>query len=406
MEGSYRQQKEMRNGFHILLLLFSITLSYSFAASSPFVAGSQPSSHVDDHVHREVQSSSEFGNTEPEFTDDFIKGFMTMEPVVPTLPPGDENSTMITAKNNTNSTDSLLGNSTSPIINGTDINGTFPITNGTDIYNNSTNSTQNNTGTVPNGNTTIITNGTYPIINGTDIYNNSTNTTQNNTGTDTNGNTTIINNGTYPIINGTDIYNNSTNTTQNNTGTDTNGNTTIINNGTYPIINGTDIYNNSTNTTQNNNQTNSGGNMTVAPSIMPTSLLLNNNTNQTTNITSFPSLTPTYDRHSNHPSVTPTWRPPTNYPTIREPKYKPPHSVIRHPTHKPWHHRPVPTAAPNFDNKLKDEINEEKEQIEKVAKDPTAEILAAILITVAIVGMLTVAYQVLENPDGLCARYD
>ena len=370
MEGSYRQQKEMRNGFHILLLLFSITLSYSFAASSPFVAGSQPSSHVDDHVHREVQSSSEFGNTEPEFTDDFIKGFMTMEPVVPTLPPGDENSTMITAKNNTNSTDSLLGNSTSPIINGTDINGTFPITNGTDIYNNSTNSTQNNTGTVPNGNTTIITNGTYPIINGTDIYNNGTNTTQNNTGTDTNGNTTIINNGTYPIINGTDIYNNSTNTTQ------------------------------------NNNQTNSGGNMTVAPSIMPTSLLLNNNTNQTTNITSFPSLTPTYDRHSNHPSVTPTWRPPTNYPTIREPKYKPPHSVIRHPTHKPWHHRPVPTAAPNFDNKLKDEINEEKEQIEKVAKDPTAEILAAILITVAIVGMLTVAYQVLENPDGLCARYD
>ena len=110
-----------------------------------------------------------------------------------------------------------------------------------------------------------------------------------------------------------------------------------------------------------------------------------------------PTFNPTYDRSK--------WTPPTNYPTIRRSKPTAPHPYKQHPTHKPWHRPPEPTAAPNLDNKIEEEIKEEEKQIEKVAKDPTAEILAAVLVTLAVLGMLTVAYQVLENPDGLCARY-
>jgi len=130
-----------------------------------------------------------------------------------------------------------------------------------------------------------------------------------------------------------------------------------------------------------------------------------------------PSKNPTYDtgKWFDPPTDSPTTSQPV-YPTPpphwnNNPAYRPTHTPYHYPTPQPYHH-PTPTRSPfalhpttKNEKDLNDKLKKEEEHIEKVAKDPTAEVIAAILVFLGIVGMLTVAYQVIENPDGLCANF-
>lgn len=76
-----------------------------------------------------------------------------------------------------------------------------------------------------------------------------------------------------------------------------------------------------------------------------------------------------------------------------------PRSPTAHPTKSPTKRpSPMPTTEAWAD-KVKDEEN----RIKELADDKTAEVAAGLIFFLGIVGMVFTAYQIIENPDGLCA---
>jgi len=87
----------------------------------------------------------------------------------------------------------------------------------------------------------------------------------------------------------------------------------------------------------------------------------------------------------------------TRYPT-RTPRTSSPTTA---PTNPPT--TSLPTKAQNKLNDVKDFVNKEEVEVTRIVKDPTAEVMAGLLGAIAIFGMLCTAWQLLENPDGVCS---
>ena len=64
---------------------------------------------------------------------------------------------------------------------------------------------------------------------------------------------------------------------------------------------------------------------------------------------------------------------------------------------------PSPTTSPVTTNVSSSNVHSFHEDMNRLAHDNTADIVALIFILFAIIGMLFTAWQVLENPNGCCA---
>lgn len=118
-------------------------------------------------------------------------------------------------------------------------------------------------------------------------------------------------------------------------------------------------------------------------------------------VTSVPSLTPSQNDDefdTTPPSVTPLDQ------DSSSPSKAPTQAPVHHwPTHPPTI---APTRTPTFmptSEAWADKVKDEEERLKALAEDRTAEVVAGVIAVLGIIGMLLTAYQLFENPDGLCA---
>lgn len=118
-------------------------------------------------------------------------------------------------------------------------------------------------------------------------------------------------------------------------------------------------------------------------------------------VTSVPSLTPSQNDDefdTTPPSVTPLDQ------DSSSPSKAPTKAPVHHwPTHPPTI---APTRTPTFmptSEAWADKVKDEEERLKALAEDRTAEVVAGVIAVLGIIGMLLTAYQLFENPDGLCA---
>ena len=130
-----------------------------------------------------------------------------------------------------------------------------------------------------------------------------------------------------------------------------------------------------------------------------------------------PSSTPSFnddDDNTSVPSMTPSQNddeidtsPPSATPLDQDSS-----SPSKAPTKAPVHHWPThpptiaPTRTPTFmptSEAWADKVKDEEERLKALAEDRTAEVIAGVIAVLGIIGMLLTAYQLFENPDGLCA---
>lgn len=89
-----------------------------------------------------------------------------------------------------------------------------------------------------------------------------------------------------------------------------------------------------------------------------------------------------------------------------------PSKLTPFPTSAPKLPTPYPTKNPTLmpspmptTEAWGDKVKDEEEKIKQLASDKTAEAVAGIIAFLGIIGMLTTAYNLFENPDGMCAMF-
>jgi hypothetical protein len=121
---------------------------------------------------------------------------------------------------------------------------------------------------------------------------------------------------------------------------------------------------------------------------------------QETVSTAAPAPTPAPVRTPEPTQETVSTAVPTPVPTpapVRTPEPTP--GVTKSPTQNPTK---TPTMQPTSEA-FGDKVKEEEEKIKQLANDKTAEVMAGFIAVFGIVGMILTAWQLFENPDGLCA---
>lgn len=104
------------------------------------------------------------------------------------------------------------------------------------------------------------------------------------------------------------------------------------------------------------------------------------------------------------PTISPTTNPTAEL--TAESTAKPSTAPTSSPTPAP---SPRPSIAPSsspslpFIEREKNRLKSEEKEIERVAKNTTAEVMAGVIAVLSLIGMLFTAQQLLEKPDGLCA---
>ena len=101
---------------------------------------------------------------------------------------------------------------------------------------------------------------------------------------------------------------------------------------------------------------------------------------------------PTTKQPTPSPTVSPTKEQKTQSPTQAP---LPTESPTRYPTRNP-------TTQPTTEA-FADKVKDQEEKIKRLANDKTAEIMGALIAFFGVIGMIFTAWQLFENPDGLCA---
>lgn len=188
---------------------------------------------------------------------------------------------------------------------------------------------------------------------------------------------------------------------------------------------GDNSTNSTTNSTNPTNSTNStaapspsagdpGDNSTATPTDAPTSSPTENNTTSTKAPSKAPSTDSTDAPGDNSDTPSPTSSEVTLKPTPTSTEssesqdgpttYEPTYSAkgggsTPSPTDYPT--EPIATREPSKSPSA-GFLNSEEEELKRLAKDKTADILAILIAVFGLLGMILTAWQILENPDGLC----